>query len=154
MKQVFLLTALSATFSFTPTMAQTGICNTDKKGILNGDNGDVFQTELNAYTVNEETLAKGHFKDVSVKVVLGNWCEDSQREVPRLMKMLETSYMDRVPVSYYLVDREKFCADPEVQQLGVKYIPSLIFYRDGKEIGRIVETPEGSLEENITKITR
>jgi len=152
MKQMILLTSLAITLTFSTTMAQTGTCTTDAKGILNGENGDIFKTELNAYKVNEEALSKINFTGISIKVVLGNWCEDSQREVPRLIKILETAPLKNVPVTYYLVDREKFCPDPEVQKLEAKYVPAIIFYRNGKEIGRIVETPEGSLEVNMGKI--
>lgn len=133
-------------------MAQTGECNIKPKEILAGENGDLFQKEWDAYKVNEAALANVNFKDISLKVVLGNWCEDSQREVPRLMKILELPALKKVSADYYLVNREKFCADPDVQKLEVKYVPAIIFYRDGKEIGRIIETPEGSLEANMVKI--
>ena len=154
MKQVLLLAALSLTFLSPKLMAQTAPCSTDAKGILNGENGEVFQTEYNIYKANAEALSKVNFNDVTIKVVLGNWCEDSQREVPRLLKMLETSTMQNVPVTYYLVDREKYCPDPDVQKLEVKYIPAIIFYRNGKEVGRIVETPQGTLEENTAAILK
>jgi len=133
-------------------MAQTGECNIKPKEILSGENGDLFQKEFDAYKVNESALSKVDFKGLSLKVVLGNWCEDSQREVPRLIKILELPQLEKVSTNYYLVDREKFCADPAVQKLEVKYVPAIIFYRDGNEIGRIIEIPEGSLEGNIAKI--
>lgn len=152
MKQVLSLIAFLLIISAPHIMAQTGECTTTEKGIMNGENGEIFQTELMNYKVNEAILAKTDFKGVSLKVVLGNWCEDSQREVPRLMKMLGSFPMSSVPVTYYLVNREKYCADPEVQKLEVKFVPAIIIYRDGKELGRIIETPEGSLEANVVKI--
>jgi thiol-disulfide isomerase/thioredoxin len=152
MKQVLFFTAFLSTIFTTHTMAQTGECNTKPKEILAGENGDLFQKELDTYKVNETALANIDFKDISLKVVLGNWCEDSQREVPRLIKILELPQLEKVSTHYYLVNREKFCADPAVQKLEVKYVPAIIFYRNGKEIGRIIETPEGSLEGNIAKI--
>lgn len=154
MKQIALLTGVFLTLVTFTTMAQTQTCETDAKGILSGPNGELFQTEYNAYTADATTLSKANFDGVSLKVVLGNWCSDSQREVPRLMKILETPALKNVSTNYYLVNEDKFCADPEVQKLDAKYVPAIIFYRHGKELGRIVETPEGSLESHAVKIVQ
>lgn len=152
MKQALSILAFLYIASTSFTMAQTGTCTTTENGIMSGENGEIFQAELLNYKVNESALSKTNFNGISLKVVLGNWCEDSQREVPRLMKMLGTLPMSNVPVTYYLVNREKYCADPEVQKLDVKFVPAIIIYRNDKELGRIIETPEGSLEAHIVKI--
>lgn len=151
MKQILSLAAVVFVLS-SHSMAQTGTCTTTQKDILSGENGDIFKTELTNYQANTEELSKVNFKDVSLKVVLGNWCEDSQREVPRLMKILDSKYASSVPVSYYLVNREKYCADPEVQKLDVKFVPAIIVYKNGKEVGRIVETPQATLEKDLAHI--
>ena len=151
MKQVLFFSVLFSIIFSTHIMAQIGACSISAKGILEGENGEIFKTEYDKYNVDKTVLSKGNFNGVSIQIVLGNWCEDSQREVPRFMKIFDTPIFD-VPVSFHLVNREKFCADPEVQKLEVKYVPAFIFLRDGKEIGRIIETPEGSLEANMAKI--
>jgi len=152
MKQVLFFTAFLSTIFTTHMTAQTGECNIKPKEIFAGENGDLFQKEYNEYKVNASALGNTNFNNITLKVVLGNWCEDSQREVPRLIKILELSQLEEVSTNYYLVNREKFCVDPTVQKLEVKYVPAIIFYRNGNEIGRIIETPEGSLEGNIAKI--
>lgn len=133
-------------------MAQTVACTTTEKDILSGENGEIFKAEKEKYQANLDEISKGNYKGVSIKVVLGNWCEDSQREVPRLMQILNTKYTSKIPVEYFLVDHDKNCADPEVQKLEVKYVPAIIFYRNGKELGRIVEAPKKSLEGDMVKI--
>lgn len=153
MKQIALLTGICLTLISTG-MAQNNTCETDAYGIFSGPHGDLFRAEYDAYTASEATLTQGHFKDVSIKVILGNWCSDSQREVPHLLRMLETAPMKGVPVTFYLVNEDKFCPDPEVQALKANYVPTIIFYRDGKELGRIVETPEGTLESHTVKIVQ
>lgn len=154
MKQLVFLSGIFLIFLSSNAMAQTNGCGTDAKGILSGENGELFRTEHDAYKANTDALSKTDFSGVSLKVVLGNWCEDSQREVPRLMKILETPALKNVATAYYLVDREKYCADPEVQKLEVKFVPAIIVYRNGKELGRIIETPQGSLEENLAAILK
>ena len=50
------------------------------------------------------------------------------------------------------VDRTKEEPKAEVEGYEIEYVPTLIFYREQKEIGRIIETPELSLEEDILAI--
>jgi len=55
-------------------------------------------------------------------------------------------------VRYIGVDRQK--KDPEglAAQYDFQRIPTFIVLQDGKEIGRIVERPEVSLEQDLAKI--
>jgi hypothetical protein len=39
-----------------------------------------------------------------------------------------------------------------VEELKVERVPTFIFYRDGKEIGRIIENPKTSLIEDFLEI--
>lgn len=150
MKQI-LSVLLFLVFSISYSMAQNNTCTTSKQGILSGENSEIFQKEYESYQVDTNTLQQLNLNGLSIKVVLGNWCEDSQREVPRLMKIIDLPLF-KVPVSYFLVDRDKYCPDPDVQALQAQYVPAIIFYRNNLEIGRIVELPEGSLEKNIANI--
>lgn len=153
LKNLFSITGLLLLFN-SITMAQS-VCESTAQDILNGKNGEVFQKEYDGYTVNKTLLNSADFLSFSVKVVLGNWCEDSQMQVPRFMKIInEFPQFRQISVNYYLVDEDKQCADPEVQALKFGYVPAFIFYREGKEIGRIIETPEGSMEAHISKIIR
>ena len=38
------------------------------------------------------------------------------------------------------------------EHYGVERVATIIVYRDGEEIGRVVETPEGLLEEDLLEI--
>ena len=40
----------------------------------------------------------------------------------------------------------------EVEDLDIQFIPTFIFYKNKKEIGRITEIPESTLEGDIEKI--
>lgn len=41
-----------------------------------------------------------------------------------------------------------------IQDQHIERVPTFIVYADGRELGRIVETPEGSLEEHLVKILK
>jgi hypothetical protein len=135
-------------------MAQS-VCETTAQDIFNGKNGEIFQREYDGYVINKTLLEAADFQSFSVKVVLGDWCEDSQMQVPRFMKIMNgfPPFGD-IEIHYYLVDENKFCADPEIQQLNFRYVPAFIFFRGGQEIGRIIETPDGLMEAHISRIIR
>ncbi len=150
MKHLFIAAILL--FTFAESMSQNNPCGTTPKHILGGENGSIFQAEFNTYVPKMDFLLKTDFDGVLIKVILGDWCEDSQREVPRFMRISEVIPKSMLQIEYFLVDRDKYCADPAVQELKVPYVPTFIFYRNGAEIGRIVETPEKSLEEDMLLI--
>lgn len=90
----------------------------------------------------------------SITVVLGTWCHDSQREVPRLLRILDE--LGRlgvdVPARYIAVSREKKEPADQIQGLGIEMVSTIIYYRNGAEMGRIVETPDGPLEDHLLRI--
>lgn len=89
-----------------------------------------------------------------VEVFLGTWCSDSQREIPRLLKMVELMKAHAVdlPVRFVAVDRSK--KEPAALLGGqvLELVPTIIYYRDGAEIGRIVESSEGTFADNFMRI--
>ncbi|MGH9459373.1 MAG: HEAT repeat domain-containing protein [Thermoanaerobaculia bacterium] len=92
----------------------------------------------------------------TLEVVLGTWCTDSQREVPKLLKILDILQEDfavELPVSYLAVDRSKQDPAGGTEGKKIEYVPTFIYYRDGREIGRIVEKPEGLFEDHLFRIT-
>src|SRR4030095_16293649 len=82
-----------------------------------------------------------------VTVFLGTWCSDSRREVPRFWKALAEAGFD-VPfaVHYIGVDRGKKEPASELAANDIRYLPTFIVRRDGRETGRIVETSPHSVE--------
>ncbi len=91
-------------------------------------------------------------KNVSIKIFMGTWCEDSQREVPALFKVLTAAdynmkYLDMVAVTHAKDTPEGLEKDYELE-----YVPTIIFYRDGAEINRIVEYPQQTLEMDMLTI--
>lgn len=82
-----------------------------------------------------------------VIVVLGVWCGDSRREVPRLWRALDLAG-GSVPFSMSTigVDRARAAPGGLVDGLGIDYVPTIIVRREGREVGRIVESAPGGIE--------
>ncbi len=95
-------------------------------------------------------------KPFQVKVVLATWCPDSRREAPRFFKILQTSGLEKqATVEMWAVDRKLKTVDSLSERFGIKRVPTFIFFREGKEIGRIVETPQALyLEDDLLSILK
>lgn len=91
---------------------------------------------------------------VDIKIFMGSWCEDSQREVPALMRILDMSGYDSSTIEMIAIDHDKQTPDQKEEGYDVEYIPTIIFSRDGKELNRIVEYPVNTLEMDMLQILR
>ena len=89
---------------------------------------------------------------LEILVFLGTWCEDSEREVPRFMKAMAEADNDRIRVKYYGVPRGFKEKDETAIQYQITAVPTFIVRRGVHELGRIVETAELSVEEDLAMI--
>jgi hypothetical protein len=100
-----------------------------------------------------ETLKSKTGEDLEIVVYLGIWCGDSKRNVPEFIKIIDALEQPDLKVTYYDVTRK---ANKDVKYYVEKYhverVPTFIFYRSGKEIGRIVENPVNNLLEDFIEI--
>lgn len=116
---------------------------------------DWFLKEYDSYQVNQQVVKdlKGKLKRYRLEVFMGTWCEDSKREYPRLMKILDEAKFPEQRMVTYAVNESKKSFYGEEEGKDIRFVPTIIFYRGGKEVGRIVESPvSGSLEEDILMI--
>lgn len=113
-----------------------------------------YDENYNAYIVNDSlsNLIKGSIESVEIKTFMGTWCEDSQRETPNFIKILKHIDFDFNNHELITVNREKTTPQGLEEGLNITNVPTFIFYKDGKEINRIVEFPLESLEEDMIKI--
>src|SRR5664279_17281 len=90
--------------------------------------------------------------DITIKVVMGTWCPDSRREVPRFMKVLSLWHFPVSKLTFIGVDNEKKSPVGEYVNLGIVRVPTFIVYKNNIEAGRIIENPSTSLEQDIVNI--
>jgi thiol-disulfide isomerase/thioredoxin len=130
-----------------------GYC--DKDGFTEDDFNYWYQDEYDHYSVDIESLElldSDSFSTVQIKVVMGTWCGDSQREVPRIIKILEQLDYNFENLTIIGVNKNKKAEGTEVDQLNIELVPTIIFYIDNKDVGRIIESVEESLEKDMIKI--
>lgn len=92
--------------------------------------------------------------DLSVTIVLGTWCPDSRREVPRFMKLVTAWGFPVEKIRFIGVDINKVAPLGEYPALGIERVPTFIFYENKIETGRIIEVPVTSLEQDTRDILK
>ncbi|MBL7717736.1 MAG: thioredoxin family protein [Flavipsychrobacter sp.] len=95
-------------------------------------------------------VLKNDLSGTRIIVVMGTWCEDSQNLVPRLHTVLSEANFHNVTV--YGVDRTKDALAGEKATYGIERVPTIIVYKEDKEVGRIVEVVQKSIEEDLVSI--
>jgi hypothetical protein len=87
---------------------------------------------------------------VRLRVYFGTWCPTCTRELPGLMKALDSLPNARFAIEYYGLPEERG-ADPEPARMNLQGLPTAVVYRQGQEVGRITgkqwQQPEVALRE-------
>ena len=86
-----------------------------------------------------------------ILVLFGAWCHDSQREVPRLLKLLDSSNVALASLQLVALGYDK--QDPEgiAGRYQLKYTPTIIVSTAGVELGRLVEKPNESIASDLSQ---
>ena len=127
-----------------------------ERGMLE-NSGDYYwyMPEFEEYQVDSLTLDKydGLLEDKQITVVMGTWCGDSHREVPRFFKILDYLNYSSDKVYLIAVNRQKLGIADEVNELNIERVPTFIIYdKNRNELGRIIESTDKSLEKDLLKI--
>ncbi len=130
-----------------------GYC--DRAGLASGIFSSWFEPEYQSYKVDDSTIFTINLDFLftyNITVVLGTWCSDSQREIPRLYKILDYVSFPEDNLKLICIDRLKNAEGTEVADLNIELVPTIIFYQGDIEMGRIIESPEVSLEADMARI--
>lgn len=117
-----------------------------------------FDEEYNRYQIDQQGLSelkKEKLNSYNLVVFVGSWCEDSHREFPRLIKILDGIKYNTDKMQIIAVNRKKESPAGEEGLYNISRVPTIILKKYGKEIGRITEMPEtGYLERDLLNILK
>jgi hypothetical protein len=115
-----------------------------------------YKESIAGYTVTKDDQVGRAMFDTEVIVYLGTWCSDSQEWVPKFIQIWKTYGLDLENLQLIALHNadDKYKQSPEKTELhyNIESVPTFIFLRDGQEIGRIVEYPQTTLEEDLKSI--
>ncbi len=143
---------LNDTVAYEDTVMLLGKAN--RKGLQMDAFKAWFNTGYQDYQTDTEALEqiKPLLKDVDITVFMGTWCEDSQRETPHLYKILDAVKYKESKLTLITVSDEKTTPQGFEEGKNITNVPTIIFYKQGEEMGRIVEYPIESLEKDMLSI--
>ncbi|MCO6492347.1 MAG: thioredoxin family protein [Phaeodactylibacter sp.] len=130
----------------------------DRAGLQQEPFGAWFNEGYAGYEADKTSLQeiKESLPGVDILAFMGTWCSDSQREVPHFFKILDHAGYDLNGLQLVALsnhpDNYKQSPQHEEQGWNIEYVPTFIFLKNGKELGRIVESPDVSLEKDLRKI--
>ena len=115
-----------------------------------------FNRNYDNYKLDEAIVKeiKKNLKGVTIRAFMGTWCGDSRREVPHFYKILNDAGFDEENLEMIGVNYRKKTANNLQEGLNIIRVPTFIFYKKDKEIGRYVEYANESLEKDILKILK
>lgn len=111
-----------------------------------------FFAEYDYYQPEDSIIKLINLDSIKIVLVLGTWCSDSRREVPYFYKILDQLKFDEKNLTVFSVDRKKQAEGYDIDQFIIERVPTFIFYKNDSELGRIIETPNETLEKDILKI--
>ncbi|MFP4846921.1 hypothetical protein [Winogradskyella sp. PE311] len=130
----------------------------DKNGLEGENYASWFTKNYKDYQPNSgiSNAIAAELKNYRITLFMGTWCGDSKAEVPKLYKVLEASNFPMDQLTVVAVSRQagmyKQSPQHEEKGLNIHRVPTVIFYKNGTEVNRIVEHPIKTFEEDIQNI--
>ncbi|MDR9400234.1 MAG: thioredoxin family protein [Psychroflexus sp.] len=158
MKTLLIMIIFLCSLSF---YAQTDdfIGEVNLKSLMSTEQTDWFNKNYKAYTANEKKVERIKYllekSNYSFQIFFGAWCSDSKRDIPKMLKILNLA---KVPqADYELIGVNEFKDLPKdyqnkADQIQLNRVPTLIVYKDGKPLNRIVEFPRVSVIDDLMTI--
>ncbi|MDG5489931.1 thioredoxin family protein [Psychroserpens sp. SPM9] len=130
----------------------------DKSGLTSEHYNSWFSKNYEDYDVDQTTIEalKPILKDYQITLFMGTWCGDSKQEVPRFYKILEACNFPEDQLTVIALSSKPYMykqsPNHEEAGLNIHRVPTFIFYKNRKEVNRIVEHPVKTLEEDMLNI--
>jgi hypothetical protein len=114
----------------------------------------VYDNQYPDYAPDSTTITKLKplVQGLKVTIVLGTWCGDSKLQVPHFFKVLDQIGVTEKDVTLICVDGHKKAENGLTDNLNIERVPTFIFSKNGKEVGRIIESPKTTLEQDFLAI--
>lgn len=106
------------------------------------------------YSPNQSVLGKLKLalENVEMTIFMGTWCEDSRKQIPALLNILVAIQYDQSNITLIALSEDKDTPEGLEEGYDINYVPTIILYENGEELGRIVEYPNESLEADLLAI--
>lgn len=153
MKRLFLSALLMCFAYFVSAQGYETVANNGSKMYVGFINDSLLKTDSafswfakaqNAYKQKEAVVKafEANRDSVNFLVFVGTWCPDSHYVVPRFFSILDTVGFNKKNITMIAVDSTKQDKNRLTRILKVTNVPTIIVFKNGKELGRVVEYGE------------
>lgn len=97
---------------------------------------------------------KGVTADTKIAVFFGTWCTYCKHYLPHFLRTVELAANPKIAVEFYGVSEDQAEPKDAIQKYHVTQTPSFIVLQGGKELGRIEEEPDVTMESDLAAILK
>ena len=114
----------------------------------------MYDSMYESYAPDSATLLtlKPLLEGVKITIVMGTWCGDSKLQVPHFYKVTDKLGIPEEDITLICVDGQKKAENGLIDNMNIERVPTFIFSKDGKELGRIIESPRDTLEKDAVAL--
>jgi hypothetical protein len=94
----------------------------------------------------------GNSKNATFVAFGGSWCPDTIKQLPMIYKIFGLASIPPEKIELYGVNRKKKEPTGTAEKFGIQKVPTLVILSSGNEVGRIVEYPQVSWEDDMIAI--
>ena len=154
MKKIIYLLTLSIIACATNEKYVMNEGEVDVDYLFNSPNTSWFQKNYELYIVDEVIQNEDFSKlnEYNIEIFMNTKCHDSEREIPRFLKILNTLNFSNENLRIVLLNSEKKTIDGLEIGKDITNTPTIIFLKNSNEENRIVEFPFENLENDIFRI--
>lgn len=87
-------------------------------------------------------ILSNHKEDVYLLIFGGTWCDDTHQILPHYIAWIEAAAFPESHITIIGVDRQKVSVGNLSKTMNITNVPTAIIFKDGKEIGRVLEFGE------------
>ena len=154
MKKIIYFLAISIVACTSSNNYQVVEGEVDANYLFNSPNTAWFQKNYESYVVDDIALNKDFSKldEFNIEIFMNIKCHDSEREVPRFLKILNSLNFSTENLRIILLNSDKKTSNGLEIGKNITNTPTIIFLKNSNEENRIVEFPFENLEKDIYKL--
>jgi thiol-disulfide isomerase/thioredoxin len=113
-----------------------------------------WKPHVDAYSPSLDIISKLQKvnEEVRIEIFLGTWCPDCRQHVSAYFKIMSMVQNPLIRTTYTGVPRDREARTKYIQGKDIQRIPTFIVFFRNQEIGRLIETPQKSVEEDLWTI--
>lgn len=113
-----------------------------------------FEEGAQAYVPNKAVIEELStvWKEYRFVIFGGTWCEDTRILLPKFYKTFLEAKISPFAIEMYGVDRAKRTLQDEMKFYKIEKVPTIIIMHQKREVGRIVEVVNESIEADLLTI--